>query len=171
MLKQFNRSKLIFDDTEPDFTESYFHVCDWAEYYPDAMEPVPPNAPEPQGNVVTATCFVDADHAGCKVTRRSQTGIITYANKALILWYSKRQNTMESATFGSEFIGLKTAIYQIDALQYKLCMFGIPLNGPTTVFCDNEAVVLNATHAESTLCIAYHQCHEAQAAGYVKIGF
>ena len=55
-------------------------------------------------------------------------------------------------------------------------MFGIPLSGPTSVFCDNEVVVLNATHAESTLrrkhtLIAYHRCHEAQAAGYVQIGF
>jgi hypothetical protein len=175
-LKQFNRSKLIFDDAEPIFTDSYFHVCDWAEYYPGAAEPIPPNAPEPLGHAVTTTCFVDADHAGCKVTRQSQTGIILYVNKAPIVWYSKRQNTIESATFGSEFIALKTAIDQIDALRYKLRMFGIPLNGPTSVFCDNEAVVLNATHAASTLqrkhtSIAYHRCREAQAAGYVQIGF
>lgn len=83
---------------------------------------------------------------------------------------------MESATFGSEFIALKTAIDQIDGLHYKLRMFGIPLSGPTKVFCDNDAVVTNATYAESTLCrkhtsIAYHRCHEAQAAGYVQIGF
>jgi len=75
------------------------------------------------------------------VTRRSQTGIILYVNKAPIIWYSKRQNTVESATFGSEFIALKTAIDQIDGLRYKLRMFGIPLDGPTKVFCDNDAVV------------------------------
>jgi hypothetical protein len=175
-LKQFNRSKLIFDDAETTFTDSYFHVCDWAEYYPGAAEPIPPNVPEPLGHAVTTTCFVDADHAGCKVTRRLQTGIILYVNKAPIMWYSKRPNTVESATFGSEFIALKTAIDQIDALHYKLCMFGIPLNGPTSVFCDNEVVVLNAMHAESTLrrkhtSIDYHWCREAQAAGYVQIGF
>jgi hypothetical protein len=49
--------------------------------------------------------------------------------------------------FGLEFIALKTVIDQIDALQYKLCMSGIPLSGPTCIFCVNEAVVLNATHA------------------------
>jgi hypothetical protein len=132
--------------------------------------------PEALGHSVTTTCYVDADHAGCKVTRRSQTGIIIYVNKAPIIWYSKRQNTVESATFGSEFIALKTAIDQIDGLRYKLRMFGIPINGPTNVFCDNEAVVVNASHAESTLkrkhtSIAYHRCREAQAAGYVRIGF
>jgi hypothetical protein len=110
------------------------------------------------------------------VTRRSQTRIILYVNKAPINWYSKRQNTVKSATFGSEFIALKTAIDQIDGLRYKLHMFGIPLDGPTKVFCDNDAVVCNATHPESTLrrkhtSIAYHRCREVQAAGYIKIGF
>ncbi len=60
-------------------------------------------------------------------------------------------------------------------------MFGIPLGGPTSIcptniFCDNEAVVLNTTHPESTIkrkhtSIAYHRCREAQAAGYVCVGF
>jgi hypothetical protein len=96
-------------------------------------------------------------------------------NKAPVLWYSKRQNTVESATFGSEFIALKTAIDQIDALHYKLRMFGIPLDGPTKILCDNESVWRNSTHSESTLkqkhtSIAYHRCHEAEAAGYMQIG-
>jgi hypothetical protein len=175
-LKQFNRSRLIFDDSDPSFGDAYFHVCDWSEYYPDASEPIPPNAPEALGHAVSTTCYVDADHAGCRVTRRSQTGIIVYMQKAPVVWYSKRQNTVESATFGSEFIALKTAIDHIDALRYKLRMFGIPLNGPTSVFCDNESVVKSAVYSESTLkrkhtSIAYHRCREAQAAKYVQIGF
>ncbi len=97
-------------------------------------------------------------------------------NKAPIMWYSKWQNTVESVTFGLEFVALKTATDQMDALRYKLCMFGIPLSSPTNVFCDNEVVILNATHAESTLqrkhtSIAYHQCCKDQVAGYVQIGF
>jgi hypothetical protein len=108
--------------------------------------------------------------------RRSRTGLVIYLNKAPVIWYSKRQNTVEAATFGSEFIALKTAIDQVEALWYKLRMFGIPINGPTSIFCDNESVVINATHSESPLrrkhaAIAYHRCREAQAAGHVKIGW
>jgi len=160
-LKPFNRSKLLFDDAEPTFPDSYFHESNWFEYYPDAKEPIPPNMPEALGHSVSTTCFMDADHAGCRVTRQSQTGIILYVSKAPITWYSKQQNTVESAPFGSEIIALKTAIDRIDGLHYKLRMFGIPLSGSTKVFFDNDAVGLNATHAESTLCrkhtsIAYH---------------
>ena len=175
-LKQFNRSRLVFDDAVPDLSDKYFHVCDWSEYYPDAAEAVPRNIPEALGCSVTTTCFVDADHAGCKVTRRSQTGLIIYVNKAPVFWFSKRQNTVESSTFGSEFIALKTAIDQIEAIRYKLRMFGIPLDGATSIICDNESVVRNTTHSESTLrrkhlSIAYHRCREAIAAGYVRVAW
>lgn len=38
-------------------------------------------------------CFVDADYAGSKLTRRSQTGImLLFVNRAPVVWYSKRQN-------------------------------------------------------------------------------
>jgi hypothetical protein len=53
-------------------------------------------------------------------------------------------------------------------------MMGVEVDGPTNVFCDNEAVVCNATRPESTLkkkhnAIAYHRAREAQAAGIVRI--
>jgi hypothetical protein len=129
--------------------------------------------PEALGNSVTTTCFIDANNAGCRVTRRSQTSLIIYVNKVPIIWFSKWQNTVESSTFGSEFIALKTAIDHVEALRYKLRMFGIPLDGPTSIVCDNKSVVKNTTHSESTLkhkhlSIPYHRCREAIAAGYVR---
>jgi hypothetical protein len=174
-LKQFNRAMIVFDDSEPTHDPSNFHICDWSSYYPGSAEQIPPNAPEALGNSVIKTCYVDADHAGCLETRRLYTGFIIYVNKTPVTWYSKRQNTVESSTFGSEFIALKTAIDLVEALHYKIRMFGIPLNGSMIVLCDNEAVVLNTNHSESTIkrkhvSIAYHRCREAQAAGYVKIG-
>ena len=77
--------------------------------YPDATEDMPPNAPEPRGHPIQVNCFVDSDHAGDRVTRRSQTGILLYCNSAPIIWYSKRQNTVKTSTFGSEFVALRIA--------------------------------------------------------------
>ncbi len=88
------------------------------------MESIPLNAPEPRGNPMLMSCFVDADHAGNKITRRSHTGIIIFCNHAPILWYSKRQNTVETSTLGSEFIATRLAVELIEGLRYKLCMFG-----------------------------------------------
>jgi hypothetical protein len=120
------------------------------------------------------TCFVDADHAGCQLTRRSHTGVILYINRAPIIWYTKRQNTVESSTFGSEFIAMKIAVKLIEGLRYKLRIMGVPVEDPCNVFCDNEAVVKNSTRPESTLkkkhqAIAYHRTRVAQAAGTVRI--
>lgn len=57
--------------------------------YPDAIEDLPPNAPRPRGKQLSMYVFVDSDHAGDKITRRSQTGNILYLNSAPIIWYSK----------------------------------------------------------------------------------
>ena len=124
--------------------------------------------------MVSTHCFVDSDHAGDKVTRRSQTGILIFVNRAPILWYSKRQNTVETSTFGSEFIAMKTAVEQVESLQYKLCMFGVPLEGPMNMFCYNEAVFKNASIPDSTLkkkhtSICYHRCREAVASRTVRV--
>ena len=53
---------------------------------------------------------------------------------------------------------------------------GIPLDGETNVFCDNESVFKSATMPEVTLkkkhnAIAYHRLREAQAANIVRIAW
>ena len=117
---------------------------------------------------------MDADHAGNQITRQSHTGVLLFACCAPIIWYSKRQNTVETSTFGSEFIAVKTATEMIQALQYKLCMMGIPIDGPINMFCDYEAVVRNSTMLESMLkkkhvAICYHRVREACAPGMIQI--
>ena len=175
-LKQHNHSAIVFDHTRPVFDESRFAKCDWSGHYPDAKEPVPPRAPDLLGEAVTMTCFVDADHAGCRETRRSHTGIIIFLQRTPITWYSKRQNTVETSSFGSEFVAMKTAVEQVEAMRYKLRMMGVPVDGPTNVFCDNESVFKNATRTESTLkkkhnAIAYHRTREAIAAGIIRVAW
>ena len=138
--------------------------------YPDAFDELPHNMPTPYGKGVDINVFVDADHAGNRVTRRSHTGVIIYCNMAPIITYSKKQNTIETSTFGSEFLAMKTATELIEGLKYKLRMFGVPINGPARIFCDNESVVINGSYPESSLkkkhcSIAFHRVREAVAAG------
>jgi hypothetical protein len=105
-LKKYDRSAVVLDHTEPELSEDGFQEVDWQEYYPDAKEAIPPNMPELRGRSVMMTCFVDADHAGCHLTRHSHSGILIFVNRAPILWFSKRQATVESSTFGSESVAL-----------------------------------------------------------------
>jgi hypothetical protein len=106
----------VFDDSEPKIATDSFHMHDWSSQYPEATEKIPPDAPEALGHSVVTTCFVDVDHAGCRATRRSHTGILIYVNCAPIIWFSKRQNTVKSSTFSSEFIALKISVELIESL-------------------------------------------------------
>ena len=173
-IKQHPKRKLAFDPDVPQIDDRRFAKHDWYNFYRDAKEAIPPNCPEPRGKPVSVYCFVDADLAGNKQNRRSQTGILIFVNRAPVMWHCKRQNTVESSTFGSEIVALKNAIELIEGLRYKLRMFGVEVEGPADIFCDNEAVTKNCSIPESTLkkkhhSIAYHRNREAVAAGTVRI--
>ena len=174
----------IHNENDLAFDPAYHHIEDpnlvqarikaMHEIYPDAKEELPPNAPEARGNPLQINCFVDSDHAGDRITRRSQTGIIIYCNSAPIIWYSKRQSTVESSTFGAEFVALRIATELIISLRYKLRMFGIPVLDHANVFCDNESVYKNVAFAESTLkkkhnAICFHRVRECVAAGIIVV--
>ena len=103
-------------------------------------------------------------------------GVLIYLNRAPIIWYSKKQNSVETSTFGSEFTALKTGIEMIKGLQYKLQMMGIPIEGLAHVRKDNMSVVNNAMKPESMLkkksnAIAYHFIRESVASGMCKIAY
>jgi len=169
-LKHHTNSHLVFHPNYVSWEQASFQEYDWKEFYHKAKETLPPNAPPPRGHEVQINAFVDADHAGNKVTRCSHTGIIIFLNCAPITWFSKAQSTVETSTFSSEFIAMRIMVEMLEAMRYKLHMFGIPIDGPTNVFCNNKSVMTNATIPTSTLkkkhnSIAYHRVREAVAAG------
>ena len=72
---------------------------EWKDFYKDAHEEIPIRGPEPLGNPVRLTAYVDTNYAGNLKTRRSHSGILIYMNQAPIIWYSKKQNTVEASSF------------------------------------------------------------------------
>jgi hypothetical protein len=131
---------MVFDPNYVTWDANAFPQHDWTEFYKDAKEQVPSNAPEPRGHPVQINGFVDADHAGNHITRRSHTGILLYLNCAPIIWFSKAQSTVETSTFGAEFIAMRICVKMVEALRYQLRMFGIPIDGPANIFGDNKSV-------------------------------
>ena len=105
---------MVFDPTEVTLPEGDFEQQDWTFYpfYKEAVsegEELPPNMPKPRGKSMTMRVFVDSDHAGDTVTRRSRTGFVVFLNQSPIYWYSKKQGSCETSTFGSEFVAMKQA--------------------------------------------------------------
>jgi hypothetical protein len=131
--------------------------------------------PEPKGKGVNISCFVDANHAGNVITRRSHTGIIFCVQNAPIIWFLKQHNAVKSSSFGSDFVALRAAKDVLVASQFKLRMLGAPIDGPASVFCDNHGVVKNMMIPESMLAkkhnaINYHGVREAVAAKIIRLG-
>jgi hypothetical protein len=160
-LKLHPKRKLGFDPAHPAINQNRFEECDWTEFYRDASEAVPENMPKPRGNCMSTHCFVDANHAG-----DNETVVLQHGADHMV--------QQEASKFGSEFTAMKNAVKMIEALHYKLRMFGIPVDGPTNILCDNGAVCANTTRPESTLTkkhhsIDYHPSREAAAAGTVRV--
>eukprot|EP00536_Pseudo-nitzschia_multiseries_P004292 jgi/Psemu1/9652/gm1.9652_g len=73
--------------------------------------------------------------------------------------------TIETSTFGLEIVALRITIEMVEGLRYKLQMMGIPIEGPTNIYCDNKLVVKNTTQPESPCknrhnSVAYHKARE-----------
>ena len=173
-LKKHLNSEMVFDPSEPDIDMNAFQRQDWSYsiYSSPGDEPreaIPPNMPKPLGKGFKIRCFVDADHAGETLTRRSRTGFIVMLNNAPIYWFSKKNASVETSTFGSEFMAMKQATEYLRGLRYKLRMFGIPVDEPAFVYGDNQSVLVNSSMPASTLkkksqAIAFHFVREGCAA-------
>ena len=113
--------------------------------------------------------FVDSDHAGDMITRGSRTGFLIFLNNAPIYWFSKKQGSCETSSFGSEFIAMKSCCEYVCGLWYKLRILGIPMELPTYIFGDNQYVLVNSSKPHPSLnkklsSIAFHFIRE----GYAK---
>jgi len=178
---KYNVGRLGFDPTLQEIDDRLFDdqnkvIDQWRDFYPEAIDPLPHGMPEALGKSVQIICYVDANHAGNLLNRRSHSGILIYVNNTPVIWYSKRQNTVETSSFGSEFVTLRTATELVEALRYKLRCFGVRLDGPASIFCDNKSVVTNANLPTSMLnkrhnAICYHRVRESQAAGRIRVGW
>jgi hypothetical protein len=83
---------------------------------------------------------------------------------------------VKAATFRSEMVALRVYKELTVAIRYKLRMFGVEIDGPANMFCDNCGIVKNVSIPESTLmqkqhnAINYHVVREVVAAGILRVG-
>jgi hypothetical protein len=141
--------------------------------YGTPQEEVDMNAPPPKGKPVRLSSYADANLMHDAVTGRSASGILEFINQTPIDWFSKRQNQVETATYGSEFMVARQATERMIDLRYTLRSFGVPIDGPSWMFGDNKSVVTSSTIPHSTLgkrwnALSYHRVREAVAGGWLR---
>ena len=129
----------------PDYSQFKEEAFNWGYVYHPCVEEVPSDAPRALGKSVQTTSFVDANLMHDFITGRSVTGILHLLNKTLIEWFCKKQNTVESAIYGSEFVAARIATEQIMDLRLSLRYLGVRLDGPSWMFGDNLSVIKSLT--------------------------
>ena len=160
---------------EPDYSDLPYREYDWAKsVYGDVKEDIPADAPKPLGKFVTTTHFVDANLMHCAATGRAMTGILHLVNKTPMDWFCKKQGTVETATYGSEFNAARACVEQIMDMRTTLRYLGVPIRDRSYVFGDNESMINSATQIHSRLhkrhtMLSYHRVREAIAAGIVHL--
>ena len=156
---------------EPDFSTLPSEPYKWDySVYGNVKEELPKDAPEPLGNYVTTTHYVDANLFHDILTGRSVTGVLHLMNKTPIDYYSKKQATVETATYGAEFVAARTCTEQIIDLRTTLRYLGVPIREKCYMFGDNESVVNSASIPHAKLhkrhvYLSFHRVREAIAAG------
>lgn len=149
----------------PDYSDLEPQVFDWAQsIYGNVTEMIPDDAPTPLGKPVIITTYKDANLFHDLVTGRSVTGILHLINKTPFDWYSKKQATVETATYGSEFVAGRIAVEQIMDHRLTLRYLGVPVHSKTYLFGDNKSVVDSATTPHAKL----HKCHSPSSFHRVK---
>ena len=141
-LRKYPDGAIHFRTGIPDHSEhaKKIETYDWMySVYGDGVEELPEDMPAPKGNAVHMTSFEDANLYHDYVTGRAVTGILHMLNQTLIDWYSKRQSTVATATYGSEFVAAKMTVEQLVELRYSLRMLGVRLDGPAWMFGDIRA--------------------------------
>ena len=101
---------------------------------------------------------------------KAVTGVLHYLNKTPIDWFSKKQATVETATFGSEESATRTALEQLTANKLTLLYLGVPVIDKSILFGDNKTAVDAGTlpHAKlhkRHLMLSYHYVREKIASG------
>ena len=173
-LRKMRNGMIRIRTDEPDYsclenTEySWKYTC-----YSGAKEETPVDAPAPLGKRIVTSSFGDANLYHDLISGRSVTGILHFFNKTPIDWFTKLQSTVETATFGSEYVAARTCTEQIIDLRLTLRYLGVPVEGPSYMFGDNMTVVDTASHPHGKLhkrhtALSYHRTRFAIAAGAVR---
>ena len=159
-----------FRTDQPDYSFLPDQDFDWTySVYGNVQEILPDDMPEPHGKAVITTSTMDANLNHCLATGNSLTGFLHFVNKTPVDWYSKKQATVETDTYGSEFVAAKTATEQIMDIRQTLRYLGAPIGAKSFLFGDNKFVVTSDTLPHSTLTkrhniLASHRVREAIAA-------
>jgi len=168
-LAKFQNATIRIRTGMPDLSGLSIREFDWDNSpYRGAKEDLPKDLPKALGKHIRLSSFADANLMHCKITGKAVTAVLHFVNQTPYDWFSKRQSTVETATYGAEGNSARSAIEQMRANKLTFMYLGVPVIGPSILFGDNQSVVDSSTIPHSKLnkrhlMLSYHYVREAIA--------
>ena len=103
---------------------------------------------------------------------KAVTGCLHFANKTPIMWYSKKQSTSETATYGAKCIAGRTCIEQIIDLRTSFRYLGLAINHVSYMFGDNDTMINSSSFPYARLhkrhnILTFHFVRSMIAKGFI----
>jgi len=125
-LSRMKGSAIRIRTNMPDLSDVPIERYDWSKtVYAGATEEVPDNIPQPKGKPVKLITYADSNLCHNILNGKAVTGILHYVNQTPFDWYSKKQATVETATYGAEELAARTAIEQCRANRLTFHYLGV----------------------------------------------
>ena len=119
---------------QPDYSNVCSPKSEWESIYGNVHEEITTNAPPSLSKPVTTTHYVGANLLCDVLTGRSVTVCLHFVNGTTIDWYSKKMVTVETSTYGAEFVTAKIFVELIVGLLNTLYYLEIPVNEKSYMF-------------------------------------
>jgi hypothetical protein len=129
----------------------------------------------PKGSNFDLIGYFDADWASCKIDRKSTSGTCQFLGRSLVLWASKKQNSVALSTAEAEYIAAGHCCAQLLWMRQTLRDYGYKLS-KVLLICDNESAIRmvdNPVEHSRTkhIDIRYHFLRDHQQKGDIEIAY
>jgi hypothetical protein len=94
----------------------------------------------PMGSTFDLIGYSDSDYAGCKVDRKSTSGMCQFLGRSLVSWSSKKQTSVALSIAEAEYVAAGQCCVQLLWMRQTLRDFGYNLS-KVPLLCDNESAI------------------------------
>nr|GEZ50926.1 uncharacterized mitochondrial protein AtMg00810-like [Tanacetum cinerariifolium] len=86
------------------------------------------------------TAYLDADHAGCHLDRKSTSGTVQFLGDKLVCWSSKKQNCVSISTAEFENVAVSGCCAQVLRIRTQLPDYGF-FYDKVPIYCDSKSAI------------------------------
>nr|GEY25992.1 uncharacterized mitochondrial protein AtMg00810-like [Tanacetum cinerariifolium] len=94
----------------------------------------------PKDSGFDLTAYLDADHAGCHLDRKTTFGSVQFLCDKLVCWSSKKQNCVSISTAESEYVAVSGCCAQVLWMRTQLTDYGF-FYDKVPIYCNSKSAI------------------------------